>query len=403
MSIVEAGDERLVSQEQENGMGEILKVRVNGDANDAADILRALQARLIRPIDYSITPGVLHGTMEIVLIIPPRSERLRLIHQCTDPMELLQRNPSVLSIEDVQHVTRRHIRIVTNTNHPDVLAFNAAIQQLGGSIQGRLRNKVKLTADMEVHAEVMSCLRGMSAIAQNGRANSPFTTAEFDVPHHAIVDVTQNPDFAPEALRHVLRIRCWPGLHHDTEIVAILQRYGFHISSIGSRSCEDNPGEQELTLKIQNGNDSLLQRALSDITILSGVLHVERLPSIDTSQYVQAVFPMSRTHDLRSFLRTHTGLHIRNRMTPDQQMVISGSLPLAEAAAVQRDLVMGDIGWRPNPAISNTVGPRIAGSDIPWDPEDDVFWRELRNTMLRSLTDLVKRKGNARNANPSDL
>lgn len=366
-----------------------LKVSVVGNAKDAGGVLQRLQARLIRPVNYSIVPGELSGTMEITLSVPGRDPRVEHGNQITDPAQLLAQVHSILTVQRVETSMRRHIRLVTDMGHPDAAAFTNVIEQLGGHAQGK-KGTLKITAGRPVLDGVMACARGMNGLVRQGRVNSPFTTVQQDVPHAAEIDVTGSPDYAPDVERHILRIHTIPGLHHDVEIIEILQRNGFHVSSVGSRAPESDPDMQELTIKLQDGNDAMLQRALPDITILIGVRNVQRLDQRQAVQYVQAVFPLGRLNDMRRLLRENGHLHNRGRMTPDMQVVVSGSMPLAGAATLQRELAQSSIGRRPNPAINQDLGTLIRGVESRWPRDDAGFYAEYRASMLEALQSLVQ-------------
>lgn len=247
-----------------------------------------------------------------------------------------------------------------------------------------------MTAEEDALHEVLAFARGTPDLVRRYKTNPPFTTAVKDQPRPRR-GTCDSALFAPEAVRHVLKISCMPEMEHDAQILEILEHHRLEVASVGSRAFDTHADGtvQELTVMMHGGSAQTVQKALADITILIGVKHVDIVDPDQASQYMQVVFQRDKNRDIPAILARYPDMHCRGLMTDDFQLVATGTMSLHEAARARKDLVNAEIGNRPNSVILSNYGQAITQPETRWPKDDTAFWETVAQVQRRCLQSFI--------------
>ncbi len=345
-----------------------MKIRVVGNAKQAASVLHTLNDNRTPARNYSITKGddVEHSWM-ITVMEPLESAVTFETHTGGTTERIFAKNSAVLEFSDALDVSRRHFRGIPNLSHPDAGFLQQAVSDLGGQVQGR-QKKMKLTTDAATLSQLEAFVRGAPEILERAKVGSPFISAVKEEPRPSGMDVTNDPDFAPEAVRQVLKIEIAvpPDLGHDATILDILERRGLSVSTVGSRFFHTKTdGEiQELTIMMHGGSNETVQKAIADITILIGVRHVDRIEEANAAQYIQLVVPESGERSIPEIRAHYRGLlRDKGAMTDRFQHLVAGTMPLHFVADLRRR-VASTFGNRQNSVILPNDGNIVMATEM---------------------------------------
>jgi len=371
----------------------VLRITLNGEADETADVLRMFWGNQMPLTDYSIVPGELLGTTEMTMAVPKRSRSLLHINQAKPLEDYLAKIDSVLRVNRVKDAARHHVRLVVNQMHEDAREFTGEICRIGGHVNLSNPNIVKLSADGENLDVVIAVARTISGLVKRIRVNSVFSSVAHDFPAGGEVDVSKSPDFSADAKRYALRICMYYQFGEDSEIIDRIASAGFGIASVSSRIRENSGDIQEIVLMLYRGtgNDNALARIISEISALISVRNIEHVEEPDLSQYMQSLFPLGMKAGLEDVARSHPYFQNHGVMAHGLQLPVSGSSSPGRQARLNKSLAKADLPRRICPAIVNSMGLYLKNAENRRPASDLDFHESVKNGMLSLLRALPGR------------
>ncbi|MBU0459084.1 hypothetical protein KJ652_02735 [Patescibacteria group bacterium] len=383
--------ESIVSnQSLENLESTVLRITLNGEADEVAEVLRVLRGSAMALTDYSIAPGELLGTTEMTVTIPARSRGLLAINQAKPVEEHLEgRIKSVLRVKRVKDVARHHVRLVINPEHPDMREVVNEICRIGGHSRIRKANRVTLRANETQRDIVLAVANTVPGLVQRGRVNSVYSMVDHDAPIGEEVDVSNSPDFSADAKRYGLNFACLYQLGNDAEIIDILSAAGFRIASMTSRIRENSLDLQDITIMLHKitGTESKLRRVMADISSLAEG-HVNFVDESGLSQYMQGLFPLNMKDGLAQVRKSHPYFDNRGRIAAGLQLPASGSSLPSRQARLNKSLAREGLPRRLSPAIVDGSGVPLRSEENRFHPQSLEDRTELGERMIAMLKGL---------------